>query len=219
MTTEEFIDSIGKNVQAFRESKHKTQEEFAEIIGISRQALSAKENNNGNRFSVDDVVRIADYFNTSLDAVIGRDPNREQLSIGDILEFVFRVAKQYDVQIIPDSDNALYEDLDDSEYFSIPYTLKGLAIRCEAWNEAIDEWGRHGGYELKVAERLNPGSRSNEKKRHRCDMIEKQLIEDYKDVLPLPQNAPACRGIRCTDTPAKNTTQHIENTDDTDTTY
>ena len=196
-------EMVYTNVRKLMEQHNLTQKDLADILGQAVTTAQKKapkkipENGLSLSFTLEDIVRLANHFNVSLDTLAGRDISNSPLSISDILQFLFLVSRQYDVMAIPDPDNALYEDIDSTGHHSTPYVLTGLTIRCKEWNDAVDTWSAVGGFPLTVAERM--GSHSNEKKRNIRDMVEKQLIADYKDVLPLPENSKASRGIRFID--------------------
>lgn len=67
---EEVIDmNIGNNISALRKQKGITQEELANVLGVSAQAVSKWENNS----SCPDVAlltKIADYFGVTVDALL-----------------------------------------------------------------------------------------------------------------------------------------------------
>lgn len=194
-------EMVYTNVRKLMEKHGLTQKELAEILGQEVTTAQKKapkkipEKGLPLSFTLEDIVRLADYFNVSLDTIAGRDISESPLSLSDILQFLFRVSRQYDVMTISDPNNTLYEDIDGTGHPSAPYTLTGLTIRCKEWNDAVDTWSATGGYPAAVAERMDPGSHSNEIKRNIRDMVEKQLVAEYKDVLPLPKNSKALRGI------------------------
>ena len=54
-------------------ANHVTQRELADSVGMSEQALSNKLRGLKN-FTLRDVSRIADFFDVSIDFVLGREP-------------------------------------------------------------------------------------------------------------------------------------------------
>ena len=58
--------------EKLRKSKNLTQENLAEILGIKRENISKWENevSEPNR---ENLLKIADYFNVSIDFLLGRD--------------------------------------------------------------------------------------------------------------------------------------------------
>ncbi|MGI5936110.1 MAG: helix-turn-helix domain-containing protein [Oscillospiraceae bacterium] len=66
--------SINSNLRLLREASGLTQEQVAEKIGITRQALSSYESGR-TRPDIDMLLRLADVYNTDLDNILyGREP-------------------------------------------------------------------------------------------------------------------------------------------------
>lgn len=98
--------NIGENLRQLRLQKGLTQEQLAEVFGISAQAVSRWENNT----SYPDITLLpglAIFFDTSVDAIVGMDEIRKEESLcrihGQINELV--VGRQTDkvVALIRDS--------------------------------------------------------------------------------------------------------------------
>ena len=64
------IIESGKRIKEMRKRAGMTQEQLAEDLGISREAL-AKIETGKNGTSVDGIVNFANYFNVTTDAIIG----------------------------------------------------------------------------------------------------------------------------------------------------
>ena len=70
--------NLGKNIKYLREKNTLSQKEFAKILNISNSTLSQYESNV--RVPSDDIkIQIADYFNVSLDYLLGR-PNTHNIT-------------------------------------------------------------------------------------------------------------------------------------------
>ena len=65
--------TIAKLVRRELRAKHMTQRELADEAGLSEQALSNKLRGLKN-FTLRDVSRIADFFDVSVDSLLGREP-------------------------------------------------------------------------------------------------------------------------------------------------
>lgn len=65
--------TIAKLVRRELRAKHMTQRELADEAGLSEQALSNKLRGLKN-FTLRDVSRIADFFDVSVDSLLGRKP-------------------------------------------------------------------------------------------------------------------------------------------------
>lgn len=64
--------SLSEKLYNLRKSKGLSQEELAETLGVSRQAISKWENGSATPES-DKLIAIATYFSVSLDELIGRE--------------------------------------------------------------------------------------------------------------------------------------------------
>ena len=65
--------SFAENLQAFRKKNGLTQEDLAELLGVSRQAVSKWEQGDGYP-EVEKLLILADKLGVSLDALMGREP-------------------------------------------------------------------------------------------------------------------------------------------------
>ena len=64
-------NEIGENIKALRKLHGKTQGELAEVLGVKKSLVSNYENG----YSTPDIytlVKIADYFDVTLDELVGR---------------------------------------------------------------------------------------------------------------------------------------------------
>lgn len=78
-----------------RKEMHLTQEELSEKLGISRTALSAWEIGR-NEPSNADTIRLAIFFNVSVDYLLGKSDIREQLTFNlsnDEINFIKNIKK------------------------------------------------------------------------------------------------------------------------------
>lgn len=65
--------TIAKRTRGFLRANHMTQRELADSVGMSEQAMSNKLRGIKG-FTLRDVSRIADYFDVSIDSLLGREP-------------------------------------------------------------------------------------------------------------------------------------------------
>lgn len=79
--------NIGKSVRALRQERNVTQEELANAIGVTAQAVSKWERNEGYP-DVTMLPKIARYFGVSLDTVYGVDAKRERREIFELINRV-----------------------------------------------------------------------------------------------------------------------------------
>lgn len=65
--------SIGKNIRSLRKKKGVLQKDLGRLLGVSRNAICLYEK--GLREpSVESLIKICDFFEVSLDYLVGRDP-------------------------------------------------------------------------------------------------------------------------------------------------
>ncbi|WP_097025436.1 helix-turn-helix domain-containing protein [Clostridium peptidivorans] len=71
---------FGDRLRELREEKQLTQEELGKLLNISRQAVSGYEAE-GNEPNLQNLVKLADIFNVSLDYLLGRTKERFNLNL------------------------------------------------------------------------------------------------------------------------------------------
>ena len=98
--------NIGDNLKQLRLQKGLTQEQLADVFGVSAQAVSRWENNT----SYPDITLLpglAIYFNTSVDAIVGMDEIRKEETLrnihGQINELVISGQTDKAIALIRDS--------------------------------------------------------------------------------------------------------------------
>lgn len=98
--------NIGDNLKQLRLQKGLTQEQVADVFGVSAQAISRWENNS----SYPDItllLGLAMYFNTSVDAIVGMDEIRKEETLhkihGEINDLVINGQADKAVVLIRDS--------------------------------------------------------------------------------------------------------------------
>ena len=67
-----------KNLKKLREEKGVTQKQLADVISVSQQSINKYENHNIEP-DIESMVRIADFFNTSVDYLIGHSDVRHKI--------------------------------------------------------------------------------------------------------------------------------------------
>lgn len=75
--------TLGNRIQEIRKSKKITQEELAEKLGVTPQAVSKWETDNSYP-DIDLLVEIADLFNYTVDELLGRKNNDTRILSDDI---------------------------------------------------------------------------------------------------------------------------------------
>lgn len=100
-----------KNLKYLRNREKVSQQQLAEVIGISQQSVNKYENHNIEP-DISTLIKIADYFNTSVDFLIGNtdidhksekvescDLNEEELSLVQAYRKL-NEGKRYSVRLI-----------------------------------------------------------------------------------------------------------------------
>ena len=67
-----------KNLKELREDRSVSQKQLAEAIGVSQQSINKYENHNIEP-DIETLIRIADYFETSVDYLIGHSAIRHKI--------------------------------------------------------------------------------------------------------------------------------------------
>lgn len=64
---------LGENLRKLRKSRKHSQDDIAKILNISRQAYCRYENNQ-RELPLDALCKLADFYEESTDAILGREP-------------------------------------------------------------------------------------------------------------------------------------------------
>ncbi len=75
-----------KNLILLRESKKLRQEDVAKMLGISRQAYCTYENDR-HQAGYDTLIKLADFFEVSIDYLLGRTPSEFSLTASHAPEY------------------------------------------------------------------------------------------------------------------------------------
>ena len=69
-----------KNLKKLREEKGVSQRQLADVISLSQQSINKYENHNIEP-DIDTLIKIADYFDTSVDYLIGHSKIRRKIEV------------------------------------------------------------------------------------------------------------------------------------------
>jgi transcriptional regulator with XRE-family HTH domain len=120
-----FAENIGSTILKLRKEKNITQEELAQILGVTNQAVSKWERCGGSP-DIELLPLIADYFGISIDELFGREANYSDISTKILNYFQssddekFKAAMEYCWVI----ERALFNS--DSRHFTQERTLENL---------------------------------------------------------------------------------------------
>ena len=77
--------NIGETIKRLRKEREITQEEFAEVLGVSCQSVSRWENDNCYP-DIELIPSIAEFFGISTDRLMGVDETKEKEAVSSYLE-------------------------------------------------------------------------------------------------------------------------------------
>ena len=77
--------TLADNIRNLRKAKGLTQEQFAEIMGVSLQSISRWETGVSEP-NIQIIAEIADYFETSIDYLVGAKTDKESKELKNLFE-------------------------------------------------------------------------------------------------------------------------------------
>jgi len=80
------MDKFCNNLKYLRKSRSITQQELADVLGISRQGYAKYENDLGEP-DISTLIKLADYFDVTVDSLIGRTSNDDILNTVKLSDF------------------------------------------------------------------------------------------------------------------------------------
>ena len=93
--------TFGSRLLELRKREKKTQAEIAKYLNVTPKTISFYENNE-REASNETLIKLAEYFNVSVDYLLGKDENKTQKD-DEISGVYFSLAKEFqDNQIDPD---------------------------------------------------------------------------------------------------------------------
>lgn len=66
-----------KNLKALRTQNKVSQQQLASVLGLSQQSINKYENHNVEP-DIATLIAMADYFHTTVDHLVGREPSKEE---------------------------------------------------------------------------------------------------------------------------------------------
>ena len=102
-----------KNLRKLREEKRVTQKQRADVISVSQQSINKYENHNIEP-DIDTLIKMADYFETSVDYIVGHSKIRRKIEIVNSYDLNAEEAK-----LVED-----YRKLSNKQRFSIALILE-----------------------------------------------------------------------------------------------
>lgn len=138
-------DFFAKKLNTLMQEKNLTKQSLSEKLGISRQAVS-KIANGANMPTIDNLISIADYFNVSIDYLVGRNDhpqyeyylqkseNNLLLAMPEPFVSLFKYAKAKGIKS---------EMLPSDEHFRLMHMFQEWKDLCIAQTETFDKMPAH----------------------------------------------------------------------------
>ena len=86
------MNYLSNNIKFLRQQKGLTQEELGKVVDKTRSLISAWESSD-REISTQDIIKLSNYFNVPMDALISKDLKLEQAGSFDELELLFSKTK------------------------------------------------------------------------------------------------------------------------------
>ncbi|MBR1811733.1 MAG: helix-turn-helix transcriptional regulator [Clostridia bacterium] len=93
-----------KNLKMLRARKRISQQQLADMLGVSQQSVNKYENHDVEP-DIDTLIKMADFFNTSVDFLIGHTD----------IEHVFETVNKYDLNVHEVALIENFRELDEAE--------------------------------------------------------------------------------------------------------
>lgn len=75
-----------KNLKLLRTKQNISQQQLADVIGVSQQSVNKYENHSVEP-DIDTIIKIADYFSVTVDYLIGRTETQQTIDIFSEIQF------------------------------------------------------------------------------------------------------------------------------------
>lgn len=121
---------LKRNISMLMEQASMSQQDLADLLGMTQSGVSKclKPDDESRRFTLEQVCRIADHFNVSLDDLVGIKPADRKLSSREICSFIVALFESHivknatieksEVIYTPAPPNQIYGDRQDRD---VPY--------------------------------------------------------------------------------------------------
>jgi HTH-type transcriptional regulator, competence development regulator len=126
------MSSLGSNIKKLRERENISQKDFAQKIGISNVVLSRYEKDE-RKPDYDMLKRIADYFEVSIDFLLGREEKGNQKE--DTLEEVNKLVKEYGIEQFGFFDIDKWKDLSPEDIEEIKKHFEYVVFQAKQRNK------------------------------------------------------------------------------------
>lgn len=182
-------NTFSKNFNMLVQKNNIKYTELSKVTGIRADKLSKFSNPQLDvQPSVDDLIALSNYFNISIDAIIGNTASNESATIenmADIIKLLLQVSKVTDIRFAKHQ----FEGEGDNENTGIFFSNKYLSAFLYEWGK-ITESLEDNSYKDKLLglwekEKLNDPSCLGLKAKHRFSTVT-DLFKGYVDDISLP---------------------------------
>ena len=101
------MKTLGEQITVLRSDRNMTQEDLAEKIGVSRQAVTKWEANESTP-ELAKIIALADFFGISLDKLVGRDESLYDMVKDTVIECSANCRELYDGEYFYTFPKSLY---------------------------------------------------------------------------------------------------------------
>ncbi|MGM0864518.1 MAG: helix-turn-helix domain-containing protein [Bacillota bacterium] len=126
------MSSLGSNIKKLRERENISQKDFAPKIGVSNVVLSRYEKDE-RKPDYDMLKKIADYFDVSIDYLLGRDEKGKAKE--DTLEEVNKLVKEYGIEQFGFFDIDKWKDLSQEDIEEIKKHFEYVVFQAKQRNK------------------------------------------------------------------------------------
>lgn len=97
MELKEGYDMLNQRLKSLRQEKKITQEQLAEIIGVERSSIGKYESPNKPVVpSSDIIIKLAEYFNVSVDYLLGREEKPSEINSDSLSQKIIETFNSLD---------------------------------------------------------------------------------------------------------------------------
>lgn len=140
--------SIGKTIRKLRKERNLTQEELAELLNVTSQAVSKWENETGMP-DISQILPLASVFGVSTDVLFGTVGANDKEEVEKLIHDLHEKNKRLEIND-REEYQALLEAVDRyPNHFPLLYAclVKGIFLLCTEWREQLSEEERKAVYD------------------------------------------------------------------------
>ena len=132
--------SIGKNIRKLRKERNLTQEELAELLGITSQAVSKWENETGMP-DISQLVPLASVFGVSADMLLGIEGRTEEAEVQAIIDELHGKNKRLEIDDYENYKQGMEALAQYPNNFQLLYYcfVKGSFLLVSSWRTKLSE--------------------------------------------------------------------------------